>query len=226
MYRMKEQQQASGQAEELRASGQAEELRGLSVAVQPQAEATNLGRGLDGHPPAQARSVPKAEASMFRKLSVCVLGGILMGLWNPLVALAEKGLSPFGEFLFFTLAILLSSIVYLPLIVCFPLEGGQGGDVREVLAGYKWVPRRCHLYSFLGGTVWAVGTLANAVAGASEVLTSAQSYAIGQCTTVLAIFWGMFLFNEFKGTDWKVKGLIVVVLGLFLLAVILIASAS
>lgn len=169
-----------------------------------------------------------AEPPMGRKLLVCVLGGILMSLWNPLVTLAERdpGLSPFGEFVLYTLATLLSSFVLCPLVIKFPLEGGPGQIVGAVLSQYKTSPGVCHLYGFLGGFIWAVGTLANAMAGASKVLNSAESYAIGQCANVAAIFWGIFLFKEFEGTDVKVKALVVLVIALYAGAIALITAAG
>merc|ERR1712232_1130980 len=128
---------------------------------------------------------------MSRKLLICILGGILMGLWNPLVTLAEQddddgrhGLSPYGEFVWYTLAIVLSSLVMMPIIIMFPLEGGSGRSPGEVFGKYGSSPGACHVYALLGGFVWSVGTLTNAMAGAAEkpdgtsAMTSATSYAI------------------------------------------------
>eukprot|EP00450_Noctiluca_scintillans_P032727 CAMPEP_0194550054 /NCGR_PEP_ID=MMETSP0253-20130528/95518_1 /TAXON_ID=2966 /ORGANISM="Noctiluca scintillans" /LENGTH=516 /DNA_ID=CAMNT_0039397489 /DNA_START=86 /DNA_END=1637 /DNA_ORIENTATION=- len=169
-----------------------------------------------------------SEPSMTRKLVVCIVGGILMGLWNPLVVLAtnDPGLSPYGEFVFYSAAIAVTSLFLVPLIIAFPLEGGQGDSPGAVLSKWSSTPCVCHVYSFLGGFVWAFGTLFNAMAGNSKKLSSAESYAIGQCAGVAAIFWGIFLFAEFKGTDMKVKGLIVLVLALYVVAIAFITMAS
>lgn len=180
---------------------------------------------------AQAESYPvsaKGEPTMTRKVAVCILGGVLMGCWNPIVALAgeDPGLSPYASFVLFTAAIALSGMVLLPLVIAFPLEGGPGDSVREVLGKWTRTPAVCHAYGFLGGAVWALGTLANVVAGDSKQLNSAGIYAIGQCANVAAICWGIFLFREFKGTDLKVKGLIVTVLILYGTAIALISLAG
>lgn len=175
--------------------------------------------------------------SMLRKLLVCIIGGILMSLWNPLVTLAEKddnghGLTPFGEFVFYTLAVALSSLVLVPAVIVFPLEGGHGDSVAAVFSEYPKTNAICHVYSFLGGGVWAIGTLANAMAGASKdaeeksLLTSAEAYAIGQCANVAAIFWGVIYFKEFQGTDFKVKALIALVLVLYIGAIALVTMAG
>lgn len=170
-----------------------------------------------------------AGPSFIRKILVCIIGGILMGLWNPLVTFAEKspgGISAYCEFFLFTLATLISSLVLLPAILIWPIEGGASTSVLAVVKEYQQVPIKAHLWSIVGGVVWSVGTLSNAVAGISGVLSSAESYAIGQCANMIAIFWGVFFFQEFKGTDWKVMSLLAIVCLLYALAIVCIASSS
>lgn len=166
--------------------------------------------------------------STARKVVVCIVGGILMGLWNPLVTLAEKdgGLSPYGEFVFYTLATLLSSSVFVPLVLVCPIDGGKPVAIRDALAEYSRAPRSFHVWSLLGGLFWAMGTLANAVAGASGHLSSAESYAIGQCANMIAILWGVLYFGEFAGTGARVQALLALVCVLYLAAIALVASAS
>lgn len=189
------------------------------------------------------------EVSMARKLLICILGGLLMGLWNPLVALAEKdtgagckeipatdcnfGLSPYGEFVWYTLAVLLSSAVMMPIIITCPLEGGEGRSPGEVFSKYGKSPGIGHICALLGGFVWSVGTLTNAMAGAAKdpkthepAMTSATSYAIGQCANVAAIFWGLILWKEFNGTSGKVKGLVALVVLLYVVAIVFCTLAN
>lgn len=169
-----------------------------------------------------------AGPSFLRKILVCIIGGILMGLWNPLVTLAEKspGLSAYGELFLFTLATLSSSLVLLPTILTWPIEGGASVSIIAVLGEYRQVPLQAHCWSIVGGAVWSVGTLANAVAGSSGVLSSAESYAIGQCANMIAILWGVFFFQEFKGTDWKVKSLLALVCLMYAGAIVCITASS
>lgn len=176
----------------------------------------------------------KVEATMARKLAICIVGGIFMGSWNPLVSLAERddGLSPYGEFVFYCLAVILSSLVLIPLIIAFPMEGLKGQAVKSVLAMYGKTPLVCHIYALLGGFVWSIGTLANALAGAAVdsagkvVMNSATSFAIGQCANVAAIFWGLILWGEFYGTSIKVKGLVALVVVLYIVAIVFCTLAN
>lgn len=184
---------------------------------------------------AEAGDTTKEDATMTRKLTICIGGGILMGCWNPLVSLAEKGddgLSPYGEFVFYCLAIVLSSTVLIPLIIAVPMEGFQGQAVGPVLRAWSKTPAVCHIYAFLGGFVWSVGTWANATAGSSKdandvsVMNGATSFAIGQCANVAAIFWGLILWGEFNGTSNKVKGLVASVVAMYVLAIVLCTLAN
>lgn len=183
---------------------------------------------------AEAGETTKEDATMTRKLIICIGGGILMGCWNPLVTLAEKddGLSPYGEFVFYCLAVVLSSFVLIPLVIAVPMEGFKGQAVGPVLATWSKTPLLCHIYALLGGFVWSIGTLANATAGVSKdadgksVMNSATSFAIGQCANVAAIFWGLILWGEFKGTSNKVKGLVSLVVVMYVFAIILCTLAS
>ncbi|CAK0886345.1 unnamed protein product [Prorocentrum cordatum] len=136
----------------------------------------------------KAAAAPGGGPSLRRKLAVCLTGGVLMGLWNPLATVAEA--EPGGFLTLFTFAVLISSSVLVPLLLERPLEGGAGTPLAVALQEYRGLGCRAVAYSAAGGTVWCVGTLANLVAGDSGVLSSAESYAIGQCANMIAIFWG------------------------------------
>merc|ERR1712232_688331 len=204
-----------------------ETLKNRQLAEKDSAGCTSPEAGLVAGETSERREVSTGP-SLVRKLAVCIIGGILMGLWNPLVTFAEKdpGLSAYGELTFFTLSTLISSLVLIPVILKWPLEGGPSTTIALLLREYPRVPAKAHLWSVAGGIIWCVGTLANAVAGSSKVLSSAESYAIGQCANMIAILWGLFYFKEFDGTDWKVKGLLGLVCFLYAGAIVLIAASS
>lgn len=177
----------------------------------------------------EAKLTDSYEPSMARKLLVCIVGGLIMSCWSPFVTLATKtdgdnlGLTPFTEFIFFTLAVLVTNFALVPMIISCPIEGGAGKPVMEVLSGYSKVPAMAHFWSLLGGFAWSVGTCANAVAGLSF---ASQAYAIGQCAGVMSILWGVFVWKEFAGTDGKVSALIGLVLLLFIGGIVLIVLSS
>jgi len=128
---------------------------------------------------ANLNSEEKHEPSQARKLTVCIVGGILMSFWGPLLNIAiqgDDGVTPFTGFIFYTGAVVVSNFVLIPAIIVYPLEGGTGKVVGEVLSGYRKAPAAEHMWTFISGFVWACGTLANTVAGAQpDLLTYAQS---------------------------------------------------
>merc|ERR1719356_221373 len=185
------------------------ETQQQATAAGPEVDQVKDSENAQGNQSATDEHATRPELNMARKLSVCIAGGILLSLFNPLVTLAEKdgGLSPYGEFTLFTLAALISSLGPVPLILMFPIEGGKGVSLKAAFEEYRQVPTYAHFMAIAGSVVWSLGTLANAVAGNSGVLSSAESFSIGQCANMIAIFWGAFYFKEFRGTNATVKSL-------------------
>uniref|UniRef100_A0A7S4V549 EamA domain-containing protein n=1 Tax=Alexandrium monilatum TaxID=311494 RepID=A0A7S4V549_9DINO len=201
--------------------------RGAAVSKSRGGGASSAEAGLvaaEGAP----REAPAAGPPFARRLSVCLVGGVLMGLWNPLVTLAEKdgGLSSYTEMVFFTLAVFLSSLAFLPIFLTWPLEGGAGVPLSTAVREYCLQPPRAHALPALGGFIWALGSLANAVAGTSGVLNPAESYAIGQCANVIAIFWGVLYFREFSGAGPAINLLLALICCLYAGAIACVAAAG
>ena len=106
---------------------------------------------------------------------ICVISGVLMGLWNPFVAYgATRGnpLTPYSSVVFLTFGALLSCFVWNLYFMKRPLAG-EPVNFGEFFRG----PASGHLLGLFGGVVWGVGTVFNVVAGKST--SFAISYAIG-----------------------------------------------
>ena len=54
-----------------------------------------------------------------------------------------------------------------------------------------------HAWGWLGGSVWALGTLSNLIAG--NTIGVALAYALGQSAPMVATGWGVFFYKEFQG---------------------------
>merc|ERR1711976_678578 len=167
---------------------------------------------------------------MLRKLAVCIVGGLFLGLSNIGVTGATStnilpcNLSPYANQRFFSLGVFLSSCVFVPAVVYFPIEGGNGSNIKEALAGYFTVSLRDHCLSFLGGTILCSGFFFFNLGAPS--LGSATAYSIGQSAPLVGILWGALFFKEFNGTSVRVRGLIPVVCFLFIGAILLIGKSS
>jgi len=172
--------------------------------------------------------------SSFRKVLICMIGGLGLGSWSPLCAMAQadfsnpaaqnRGLSPYGNVLFFTISIALSSLLFCPLLAAFPIDGTEGKHLGQMFYEYVKAPKVAHLLGWVGGIAWTIGTITNAVAGSN--LSFAVSFGIGQACPMVGILWGVFFFREFDGTSRKVKVLLLLVCVAYLGAIAVIAASK
>jgi glucose uptake protein len=167
-------------------------------------------------------SLSVARAASRKSIIICVVSGVLMGLWNPFVAYgATRGnaLTPYSSCVFLTLGALLSCFIWNIYFMKKPLVGepvGFGGFFSAAISG--------HLLGLLGGIVWGVGTVFNVVAGKST--SFAISYAIGQSAPMVGALWGIFAWKEFEGAGPKAKTYLSLMFVSYVLAILLVAHAS
>jgi glucose uptake protein len=201
----------------------------LSYALQPKGNALFLAIGvacaliaviLDGK---AYGSLAKAGRSVSRKsIVVCVVSGVLMGLWNPLVAYsATRGtpLSPYSSVVFLTFGALLSCFLWNVYFMKKPLVGEPVS-----FSGFFSGPPSGHLLGLLGGCIWGVGTVFNIVAG--KVTGFAIAYAIGQSAPMVAALWGLLAWREFAGSGSRAKLYLVLMFVSYGLAILMVARAN
>merc|ERR1712039_10589 len=170
------------------------------------------------------------KPSMLRKVVVCAIGGLFLGISNIGVTGATSdtflvcNMSPYANQAFFSLGVFLMSCVMVPLVVAYPIEGGAGASLAARLSGYTKLSARDHFLSAFGGFVLCMGFFFFTLG--SPQLGSAAAYSIGQSAPLVGILWGTFFFKEFKGTSCRVQGLIPVVILLFVGAIALIGKAG
>jgi len=157
-----------------------------------------------------------------KSVVVCVVSGILMGLWNPALARAMNTgntLGPYSAVVFLTLGALLSCFIWNIYFMRRPLVGEPvnfSGFFRGSASG--------HALGLLGGFIWGTGTVFNIVAGKSVGL--AISYAIGQSAPMIAALWGVLAWKEFAGAGSRSKLYLVLMFVFYGLAILLIAKAN
>ena len=201
----------------------------LSFILQPKGNAVLLAAGvicaliaviLDGK---AYGSLATAGRSVSRKsIVVCVVSGVLMGLWNPFVAYgATRGnaLTPYSSVVFLTLGALLSCFVWNLYFMRKPLVGEPVS-----FAGFFSGPPSGHLLGLLGGCIWGVGTVFNVVAGKATAF--AISYAIGQSAPMVAALWGVFAWKEFAGAPSKARLYLGLMFVFYCLGILFVAKAS
>jgi glucose uptake protein len=156
-----------------------------------------------------------------KSIVVCVISGLLMGLFAPLVARALNtghALNAYSIAVFFSLGALLCCFVVNVYFMRRPLVG------TPVSFGDYFTSRASnHALGVLGGGIWGLGMVFN-VAAAS--LTGVPiSYAIGQSAPMVAAIWGIVVWKEFDGSNSRARLYLTLMFVFFILAIILASQA-
>jgi glucose uptake protein len=167
-------------------------------------------------------SLGSGRSASRKSIVICIVSGVLMGLWNPFVAYgATRGnpLTPYSSAVFLTLGALLSCFVWNLYFMKHPLAGEPVG-----FGGFFRAPASGHLLGLFGGVIWGVGTVFNVVAGKS--MSFAISYAIGQSAPMVGALWGVFAWKEFAGAGPRAKMYLTLMFVFYALAILLVARAN
>jgi glucose uptake protein len=135
-----------------------------------------------------------------------VVAGALMGFFYSYVARAigeirvigvatvlQPGkLSPYTAIVLFSVGVLVSNFVWNSLIMLKPFVGEPVPFGDYFTKGST----RLHAIGILGGIIWNIGMAFNVIA--SSAASPALSYGLGQGATMVAAFWGVFVWKEFK----------------------------
>ncbi len=199
----------------------------LSYAQQPQGSVAMLTAGvvcailavvLDGK---AYRQLGAGREVSRKSIAVCVISGILMGLWAPFstrALTAGMSLTPYSVVVFLTLGALLSCFIWNFLFMANPLVGEPVS-----FRGFFDAPVSGHLLGLFGGVIWTTGTVFSLVA--ANYTGVATSYAIGQSAPMVAALWGIFVWHEFRGANAKAKTYLGLMFLFYLLAIGLVAWA-
>jgi glucose uptake protein len=156
-----------------------------------------------------------------KSIVVCVISGLLMGLFAPIVSHALNtghALTPYAVGVFFTLGALACCFVFNVYLMRRPLVGEP---VKA--SGYFRTTAGNHLLGLLGGCIWGLGTVFNFVA--SNLTGVAISYAIGQSAPMVAALWGVFVWHEFRGAGTAARVNLVLMFLFFIAAIALVSLA-
>ena len=77
-----------------------------------------------------------------------------------------------------------------------------------------------HFVGILGGMIWNVGMSFSIIA--SGVAGFAVSYGLGQGATMVAAFWGVFIWKEFKDAPKGTNKLLAAMFAFFIVGLVLI----
>ncbi|GMQ30288.1 GRP family sugar transporter [Algoriphagus confluentis] len=144
----------------------------------------------------QARSNPPTKG-----LLLSLIAGVLMGFFYKYVADSmfldfnqpiPGKLSPYSAVFVFSLGILLSNFLFNTLLMKRPFVG-----TPVSYSDYGKGTFKTHWTGILGGVIWCVGMSFSIIA--ADKAGPAISYGLGQGATMVAAFWGVVVWKEFKG---------------------------
>ncbi len=133
-------------------------------------------------------------------LILAVACGVLMGFFYRFVAAAMSGdfvemedgkLSPYTAMVLFSLGVFVSNFFINTAIMIKPFTG-EPVPVSDYFKGTF----QDHLWGIVGGMIWGVGMTFSIIA--FGVAGPAISYGLGQGATMVAAFWGVFIWKEFR----------------------------
>lgn len=143
----------------------------------------------------------QGEKTPVKGIFISILAGILMGFFYRFVAASmstdfinpEAGkLSPYSAVVIFSVGLLLSNFVWNSIVMVKPFVGAPVPFGDYLRKGNL----KLHMIGILGGVIWSLGMSFSIVA--SGVAGFAISYGLGQGATMIAAFWGIFIWKEFK----------------------------
>jgi glucose uptake protein len=160
-------------------------------------------------------------------LILSIACGIFMGMFYRFVAAAmyadpahaEPGkMGPYAAVFVFSVGIFLSNFIWNTVAMKKPFAGPPVAFGDYFKGGFN-----THLTGILGGVIWGVGMSLSLIA--SGRAGYAISYGLGQGATMVAAFWGVFIWKEFRAAPAGTSKLLTAMFGCFLGGLALIVLA-
>ena len=162
-------------------------------------------------------------------LILSIVAGISLGFFYRFVAdsmvtnyyTPEVGLlTPYTALVVFSLGLFISNFVFVTAIMFKPISG------KPVALGDYFTKgnSKLHLIGILGGVIWSVGMSFSIIA--SGAAGPGISSGLGQGAVMVAAFWGVFVWKEFKDAPIGTNKLIAFMFLFFILGLTLIIFAK
>lgn len=171
----------------------------------------------------------KEQKSKAKGLLLAIVAGILMSTFYRFIAASmdlnnfnspEIGkMTPYTAMFVFALGMFLSNFIINTIVMRKPFVG-LPTTYKEYFSGNL----KTHVVGVLGGLIWGLGNSLSLIAAGKA--GAAISYGLGQGATMVAAFWGVFIWKEFRGGNKAVKTLITLMYILFILGLSLIVMAG
>jgi glucose uptake protein len=170
----------------------------------------------------------QGQKTTAKGIMISIVAGVLMGLFYYLVAasLAPKfedpaagKLGPYAAVFIFSVGLLLSSFLWNSIVMARPFVGEPVPFGDYLSKGNA----RLHLIGILGGIIWSIGMSLNIVAAGRA--GPAVSYGLGQGATMIAAFWGVFIWKEFESAPAGTNKLLALMFVFYVVGLALVITA-
>ena len=167
------------------------------------------------------------EKTAVKGIVISVLAGVLMGWFYRFVAASMSGdfvniqagkFTPYSAVVVFSLGVLLSNFIWNSIVMAKPFTG-EPVKYSDYFKGTM----KLHLIGILGGVIWNIGMSFSIIASGQAGF--AISYGLGQGATMVAAFWGVFIWHEFKSAPQGTNKLLALMFILYMIGLILIITA-
>lgn len=174
---------------------------------------------------AYKNTLKKEEKTPIKGIVISLLAGVAMGFFYRFVAQSissdfitpEVGkLTPYTALVVFSVGILLSNFILNTINMYKPIAGTPVTYKDYFTLGNS----KLHLIGIFGGVIWGVGMSFSIIA--SEQAGPAIAYGLGQGATMVAAFWGVFIWKELKELPKSKNWLIIAMFVCFILGLGLI----
>ena len=170
-------------------------------------------------------SIEKKSGNKKKGFIISILCGVLMGFFYPILADAMSVsadptplmVTPYTGAVLFALGLILSNLIFNSYMMARPLSGKPVTYKQYFTSGSL----RTHTIGILGGMIWCVGLCLDLIA--SGPAGYAISFSLGQGATMIAAFWGVFIWKEFKNSSAQTKNIL---LWMFICYIVGLASIA
>ncbi len=145
-------------------------------------------------------------------------GLVVKSLDNTYVAGGTGTLTPFTGVFFFSVGVFISTFLFNPFFMRFPVQGTPV-QMKEYWKGNL----KTHLSGVIGGFIWMLGMVVSFMAAGAA--NPAISYALSNAAPVVAILWGVLIWKEFKGAPRGTNPLLLSMFILYVIGLVLITAS-
>lgn len=158
--------------------------------------------------------------SVLAGITIAFFYGLVVKSLDPAYVNGGSGnLTPFTGVFFFTIGAVISTPIFNIFVMRHPVQG-EKLSMKDYFQG----DIKTHLTGVLGGIIWMSGMVVSFMAIPKAGPTI--SYALTNGAPVVAMFWGVFVWKEFKGAPKGTNGLLAAMFSLFVIGLVLITMSK